>query len=174
MLPTLTNSKLSFLFIISKKTTLYEKMGRGGFEPPKRTRNRFTVCPLWPLGNLPKTYVFNKSWWFRFIPISLRSSGLIRLRVSLFFFDQKNASLIEQSVPFGHSGTCPLKKKLSRVIPCFSTALSLPKRSALLRSLVSLETNSILRKYSGLTLSKIEGSTKHFSSAAAKEKCTFH
>ncbi len=28
-------------------------VGRGGFEPPKRKRNRFTVCPLWPLGNLP-------------------------------------------------------------------------------------------------------------------------
>ena len=23
----------------------------GGFGPPKRKRNRFTVCPLWPLGN---------------------------------------------------------------------------------------------------------------------------
>lgn len=31
----------------------YARMGRGGFEPPKRKRNRFTVCPLWPLGNLP-------------------------------------------------------------------------------------------------------------------------
>ena len=25
---------------------------RGGFEPPKDFANRFTVCPLWPLGNL--------------------------------------------------------------------------------------------------------------------------
>ena len=29
------------------------KMGRGGFEPPKRWRNRFTVCPRWPLEYLP-------------------------------------------------------------------------------------------------------------------------
>ena len=29
------------------------KMGRHGFEPWKRERNRFTVCPLWPLGYLP-------------------------------------------------------------------------------------------------------------------------
>ena len=28
-------------------------VGRGGFEPPKAFANRFTVCPLWPLGNLP-------------------------------------------------------------------------------------------------------------------------
>ncbi len=28
-------------------------VGRGGFEPPKRKRNRFTVCPRWPLGYLP-------------------------------------------------------------------------------------------------------------------------
>jgi hypothetical protein len=29
------------------------KMGREGFEPSKRKRNRFTVCPRWPLGYLP-------------------------------------------------------------------------------------------------------------------------
>gem|GEM_PF-4602845 len=28
-------------------------MGRGGFEPPKCKHNRFTVCPFWPLRNLP-------------------------------------------------------------------------------------------------------------------------
>ena len=30
-----------------------ETMGRGGFEPPKCKHNRFTVCPFWPLRNLP-------------------------------------------------------------------------------------------------------------------------
>ena len=29
-------------------------MEGGGFEPPKRGRNRFTVCPLWPLGKPSK------------------------------------------------------------------------------------------------------------------------
>jgi hypothetical protein len=28
-------------------------VGREGFEPPKSEDNRFTVCPLWPLGYLP-------------------------------------------------------------------------------------------------------------------------
>src|SRR5213593_3002098 len=28
-------------------------VGRGGFEPPKASASRFTVCPLWPLGYLP-------------------------------------------------------------------------------------------------------------------------
>ena len=28
-------------------------MGRGGFEPPKVSTDRFTVCCHWPLGNLP-------------------------------------------------------------------------------------------------------------------------
>ena len=28
-------------------------VGEDGFEPSKRRRNRFTVCPLWPLGNSP-------------------------------------------------------------------------------------------------------------------------
>jgi hypothetical protein len=28
-------------------------VGRGGFEPPKAYADRFTVCSLWPLGNLP-------------------------------------------------------------------------------------------------------------------------
>ena len=31
-------------------------VGEGGFEPPKLKSNRFTVCPLWPLGNSPLTY----------------------------------------------------------------------------------------------------------------------
>ncbi len=28
-------------------------VGREGFEPPKATANRFTVCPFWPLTYLP-------------------------------------------------------------------------------------------------------------------------
>ena len=28
-------------------------MGAGGFEPPKANANRFTACPLWPLGYTP-------------------------------------------------------------------------------------------------------------------------
>ena len=28
-------------------------VGEGGFGPPKLKSNRFTVCPLWPLGNSP-------------------------------------------------------------------------------------------------------------------------
>ena len=30
-----------------------EKVGEDGFEPSKLKNNRFTVCPLWPLGNSP-------------------------------------------------------------------------------------------------------------------------
>ncbi len=30
-------------------------MGSEGFEPSKAYANRFTVCPLWPLGKLPRT-----------------------------------------------------------------------------------------------------------------------
>ena len=29
------------------------RMGAGGFEPPKAYANRFTACPLWPLGYTP-------------------------------------------------------------------------------------------------------------------------
>ncbi len=29
-------------------------VGRHGFEPWKSKLNRFTVCPLWPLGYLPE------------------------------------------------------------------------------------------------------------------------
>ena len=28
-------------------------VGAGGFGPPKLSSSRFTVCPLWPLGNAP-------------------------------------------------------------------------------------------------------------------------
>ena len=28
-------------------------VGADGFEPPKRSRSRFTVCPIWPLWNTP-------------------------------------------------------------------------------------------------------------------------
>src|SRR6266536_472816 len=31
-----------------------EMVGRGGFEPPKASASRFTVCPLWQLGYLPE------------------------------------------------------------------------------------------------------------------------
>ena len=33
--------------------TSAKQVGRDGFEPPKRWRSRFTVCPIWPLWNLP-------------------------------------------------------------------------------------------------------------------------
>ncbi len=29
-------------------------VGEDGFEPSKLKSNRFTVCPLWPLGNSPR------------------------------------------------------------------------------------------------------------------------
>ena len=29
-------------------------VGKDGFEPPKSKDSRFTVCPIWPLWNLPK------------------------------------------------------------------------------------------------------------------------
>ena len=32
-------------------------VGAGGFGPPKLKSNRFTVCPLWPLGNTPSYQV---------------------------------------------------------------------------------------------------------------------
>ncbi len=35
-------------------------VGEGGFEPPKRRRDRFTVCSLWPLGNSPIFTSHNK------------------------------------------------------------------------------------------------------------------
>ena len=35
-------------------------VGEGGFEPPKRRRDRFTVCSLWPLGNSPIFIAFEK------------------------------------------------------------------------------------------------------------------
>ncbi len=38
------------------------KMGRHGFEPWKRERNRFTVCPLWPLGYLPVVALLQLYW----------------------------------------------------------------------------------------------------------------
>lgn len=31
----------------------YQLVGRAGFEPAKSKDNRFTVCPIWPLWNLP-------------------------------------------------------------------------------------------------------------------------
>ena len=34
-------------------------VGEGGFGPPKLKSNRFTVCPLWPLGNSP---ILSWSW----------------------------------------------------------------------------------------------------------------
>ena len=36
----------AFLFLV----------GKDGFEPPKSKDSRFTVCPIWPLWNLPEMY----------------------------------------------------------------------------------------------------------------------
>ena len=45
-------------------------VGEDGFEPSKLKSNRFTVCPLWPLGNSPLTISdiyrllpIKWSWW---------------------------------------------------------------------------------------------------------------
>ena len=42
----------------------------GGFEPPKQICSRFTVCPLWPLGN-PSIYEIHlpKKHWQMFKPM---------------------------------------------------------------------------------------------------------
>ena len=40
---------------------LYESVGTDGFEPPKVKTSRFTVCPIWPLWNMPDTYWFKIS-----------------------------------------------------------------------------------------------------------------
>ena len=38
-------------------STLVFLVGAGGFEPPKLKSSRFTVCPHWPLGNTPISYL---------------------------------------------------------------------------------------------------------------------
>src|SRR5215510_16559863 len=40
-------------------------VGRGGFEPPKAFASRFTVCPLWPLGYLPESWLMGFLWRWR-------------------------------------------------------------------------------------------------------------
>ena len=32
---------------------IFLSVGKDGFEPPKSKDSRFTVCPIWPLWNLP-------------------------------------------------------------------------------------------------------------------------
>ena len=32
------------------------EVGTDGFEPPKVKTSRFTVCPIWPLWNMPNTF----------------------------------------------------------------------------------------------------------------------
>ena len=38
---------------LTSPPSLLKMVGRHGFEPWKSKLNRFTVCPLWPLGYLP-------------------------------------------------------------------------------------------------------------------------
>jgi hypothetical protein len=47
--PLLRSSFTGFIRVFSG----WKKLGREGFEPSKANANRFTVCPLWPLGYLP-------------------------------------------------------------------------------------------------------------------------
>ena len=45
------------------KGILFLVVDRGGFGPPKSGDDRFTVCSLWPLGNLPIFNYVSVSWW---------------------------------------------------------------------------------------------------------------
>src|SRR5687767_14397493 len=67
------------------------EVGREGFEPPKSEDNRFTVCPLWPLGYLPGVEGFIKKCGKREAGASSRAaSSLVRL---FRFFDTVRAVL---------------------------------------------------------------------------------
>ncbi len=66
-------------------------VGREGFEPSKCKHNRFTVCPLWPLGYLPN---LNFQWSWRkelnLQPADYKSAALpIELRQHYFFFNER-------------------------------------------------------------------------------------
>ena len=39
-------------------------VGADGFEPPKSKDSRFTVCPIWPLWNLPSVWYSNAKLHF--------------------------------------------------------------------------------------------------------------
>ena len=70
-----------------------------GFEPSKRSRNRFTVCPLWPLGNpsvnrktnytiayLDCQHYFSDFCWLLIpYPLKLASSLFSKYRSSFLF-----------------------------------------------------------------------------------------
>ena len=53
----------SLMLFNAKRPRSFERgllrVGDGGFGPPKSKDNRFTVCPLWPLGKSPIYW----SWW---------------------------------------------------------------------------------------------------------------
>ena len=51
-------------------------VGRGGFGPPKSGDDRFTVCSLWPLGNLP---IYGAGDWNRTHNLLITSQLLCQL-----------------------------------------------------------------------------------------------
>ena len=56
-------------------------VGKDGFEPPKAKASRFTVCPIWPLWNLPVTS--------KVLPLCIPNrSRETAAKVGLFFYVQ--------------------------------------------------------------------------------------
>ena len=57
------SSQLSYSRLLPPSLLYF--MERGGFEPPKAYAGRFTVCSLWPLGNLSRLSseaIIEQSW----------------------------------------------------------------------------------------------------------------
>ena len=98
-----------------------------GFEPSKSSDNRFTVCPLWPLGNSTTYGADDRTWTDNLLITSQLLCQLSHTSISIFCFYKwwwkKDSNLRSrpttdlQSAPFGHSGIPPLMELMIGLEP---------------------------------------------------------
>jgi hypothetical protein len=60
---------------LSYSRHVIQMVERGGFEPPKAYADRFTVCSLWPLGNLSRSFLIDNKGFFMLAKSHLSSGA---------------------------------------------------------------------------------------------------
>ena len=64
-------------------------VGTDGFEPPKAKASRFTVCPIWPLWNMPITLVESDPYRIQTYNLLIRSQVLYSVELTDLFRNEK-------------------------------------------------------------------------------------
>ena len=111
----------AFLFLV----------GKDGFEPPKSKDSRFTVCPIWPLWNLPKHLSSERrckgTTFFLIYKRYLRYFSNISAKYTIFIAVTAHSSPLFPWIPPARSSACcmvsvVMSPKITGISPCVLSA----------------------------------------------------